>query len=1677
MSDHTVNITSPIAVDETPDVQDTPLKDEIDVVDGLGIPILSDLYTTWGTPENLAYKANMIETPQGVTTLRWAVNEAGGDVVNVDSGMKALDPVSNSYETVILNYAPGDDNILIGTTETGENVAFIAVIVEAADGLSADVYLLDYLPKEHSLGGENHDDVFTLDSLWVHVSVDQSVDFDFDGAPSGNNVFMAFGDPTVPYDPSNPDDPDRVSIVVTGRTVGEEVNSSHAGSEPTSLAANSNNINAGEGLAITYVKGMVGDFLVPNLSGPEASDPNNIQFDTLQTATQASVTIVKVGPSDTTATVRLTALSTEKELGSDFIPGIGILGDPGDNDTEIPITAVWVNDTLLTPVDYTYDGNTVVITGIINNDVITFETTLDHNRFLVANGGTGNARFNVGDVAIEDIDVQTDADPVTLEFYDDGPKIDLALGEGELQTDDGALPGGNAGGTTTDIEGLGSLFTVVAAGTGTGADDAGDGDDIVYTLELGANTSPGLVDTATGNLVFLFEESGDIVGREGTNATDAETGDEVFRLAVDGGTGAVTLTQSRAVEHDTADTADYPTDTTGLGGADAVYLRGTISDDESAADTATDAIDISGKISFTDDGPKIDLALGEGELQTDDGALPGGNAGGTTTDIEGLGSLFTVVAAGTGTGADDAGDGDDIVYTLELGANTSPGLVDTATGNLVFLFEESGDIVGREGTDATDAATGEEVIRLAVDDSTGAVTLTQSRAVVHSTPDTSGYATDITGLGGADAVYLRGTISDDETNADTATDAIDISEKIFFTDDGPKIDLALGEGELQTDDGDLAGGNTGDGTGTDSDTQGLGDLFTVEASGTGTGADDAGDGDDIVYTLELGANTSPGLVDTATGNTVFLFDESGDIVGREGTDATDAATGEEVIRLAVDDSTGAVTLTQSRAVVHSTPDTSGYATDITGLGGADAVYLRGTISDDETNADTATDAIDISEKIFFTDDGPKIDLELGTETLQTDDGDLAGGNTGDGTGTDSDTQGLGDLFTVVAAGTGTGADDAGDGDDIVYTLELGANTSPGLVDTATGNTVFLFDESGDIVGREGTDATDAATGEEVIRLAVDDSTGAVTLTQSRAVVHSTPDTSGYATDITGLGGADAVYLRGTISDDETNADTATDAIDISEKIFFTDDGPKIDLALGEGELQTDDGALPGGNAGGTTTDIEGLGSLFTVEASGTGTGADDAGDGDDIAYTLELGANAAAVTLVDTATGNTVFLFEESGDIVGREGTNAIDAETGNEVFRLAVDGGTGAVTLTQSRAVEHYTINTASPYNGDKTGLGVTDAIRLVGTISDDETAADTATDFIDISEKILFTDDGPAITGLDDTEILQFFAGESDSDAGFLSYGADGERDFVITGFDFTPLGETSLGTISGSLSPDGTVLTLSSDLIVEGGGQFGDFFQITLDGSGTGSYTAQVLQDKPILELALIEDTTTPGGPVEHIDLPEGDPIVTLDGFLFTDPNDTSDLMTTYEDGDKDLSRDPSLTAQELAADDINISNKGGALKDQQFDAGEGLALLFNDGVAGVRFIVDGGTGSPGSMLTIKMAGYDESGNPVRDKDGNFVTEVTFPLPKGNALQEVVFEAEEGEEISQLILIHDATDNGFRIPEIYAFTFADIPDIEGTVTVEATDGDFDEAADTFAFFIDGDGSEAIDPGIVIA
>ncbi|WP_192576533.1 hypothetical protein, partial [Halomonas lysinitropha] len=443
-------ITDPIIIDETDGVQgESDGKDEI--------PIEEDWETlfpgyNFAEPENLAKKEGVINTSKEVTDIGWVVNL---DEYN-ESKMKAKDPNSGEYKEVELSISD-DGTVLTGTiqTDSGTVTAFIAVIVEGASSTSYDVYLLSYLPVEHS-DTTSDDDAFTLAGLYVEVSAQEDIDFDFAGAPAGQNAFMAFTNPTnFPQTPEEEDE--AVSIVVTGRTVDDTVNSSQANT--TSLGTNNQNVDPGESLVVTYVKGMNSNYLVPDLTSTEAKDDGNIDFDSLQTATEASVTLVKFTPPKAESKVVITTYTTEQETGGAFIPGIEDNDDQKVEITEVKVNGEsWVEGVSSWSWSLGNDGFTAVIEGIKNNDTITFQTEESHNRFIVENGEPegSNVSWNIGGISIGDVNVETDVDPITLQFDDDGPTVtvteDTTFDAPSLTTQDADTIGEDDP-ATTEVEG------------------------------------------------------------------------------------------------------------------------------------------------------------------------------------------------------------------------------------------------------------------------------------------------------------------------------------------------------------------------------------------------------------------------------------------------------------------------------------------------------------------------------------------------------------------------------------------------------------------------------------------------------------------------------------------------------------------------------------------------------------------------------------------------------------------------------------------------------------------------------------------------------------------------------------------------------------------------------------------------------------------------------------------------------------------------------------------------------------------------------------------------------------------------------------------------------------------------------------------------------------------------
>ncbi|WP_063694591.1 DUF5801 repeats-in-toxin domain-containing protein [Bradyrhizobium stylosanthis] len=836
---------------------------------------------------------------------------------------------------------------------------------------------------------------------------------------------------------------------------------------------------------------------------------------------------------------------------------------------------------------------------------------------------------------------------------------------------------------------------------------------LTFALSISASgVDTGLIDSQTGNHVFLFLESGVVVGREGKDAATAASGPQDFTLSVDS-SGKLTLTDLRSVHQGSGEDGDISEGIHVPAGL--ISLTATVTDNSNQSTSAS--VDVGPHLTLQDDGPSIHVVLdgeGEGQVLTNL-VVDESNLTAVTNGIEG--SIHNGINSAIGwfggifqanSGADGVADSEHpISYALSIGPSGTSGLVDAQTGEAVVLLMNGTTVEGHT------AASNLLVFTLSVD-SSGFVTFTVDRSVKEAdgtNPDTN------EGISLSDgAVTLTATITDND--GDTATAGIDIGRQVTFLDDGPSIQIVL-EGEERTlpslivDESNLQAATNGvDGSihnGNNTASASFGSIFLAE-----TGADGVPDPQHpISYALSIDTSKSSGLVDAQTGEDVVLTMNGTTVEGHT------ASSNLLVFTLEVD-SDGNVTFTDNRSVKEADgtdPDTNESISLASGV-----VTLTATITDND--GDSADSSIDLGSRVKFLDDGPTAHIALnGEATLIVDetDGvgapgevDPVGGNLGTNTILGAS------LFTNTSE---FGADGAASTTPTVYSLTLLSSVS-GLTDTATGNAITLFLNGGVIEGHAGTLSTDPL----VFTLSIDASTGDTTMTQFRAVVHGTetdPDTSEAATLAD-----NAVGVTVTVTDND--GDSSHDTANLNGVVKFLDDGPTAHIALNESPTlivdETDGVGAPGevdpvgGNLG--TNTILGA-TLFTNTSV---FGSDGAASATPTVYSLSLLSTVSGLT--DTATGNAITLFLNAGVIEGHAGTLSTDPL----VFTLSIDSSTGDTTLTQFRAVVHGT--ETDPDTSEAATLA-DNAVGVTVTVTDKD--GDSSHDTANLNGVVKFLDDGP--------------------------------------------------------------------------------------------------------------------------------------------------------------------------------------------------------------------------------------------------------------------------------------------------------------------------------------------------
>ncbi|WP_218044119.1 DUF5801 repeats-in-toxin domain-containing protein, partial [Kiloniella majae] len=488
------------------------------------------------------------------------------------------------------------------------------------------------------------------------------------------------------------------------------------------------------------------------------------------------------------------------------------------------------------------------------------------------------------------------------------------------------------------------------------------------------------------------------------------------------------------------------------------------------------------------------------------------------------------------------------------------------------------------------------------------------------------------------------------------------------------------------------------------------------------------------------------------GTAIYLFLEGGEIVGRF--DATSGSNGLDGIafRISLDDvdslSNADLTFDQYVAIDHpSAGDGSGNTHDepinlLTAGENGIEVGLKLTTTVTDGDDDTATDSATVvlfdgqNSSITIEDDGPSItsfETKEGVSDKLTLD-ESVGVDVNDNNAADEET--VGASAGAIGYAKVSGADlidiavDAGtDGEKSrEFSLQLDDQISSGLFDTESGQTVVLS-QNGDVI-------TGTAGGETVFTITVDPATGGVTVEQFRALKHSDTDDHDEAADPLEIA-AGAVKLTVTVTDGDD--DTDSESVELGNLIKFEDDGPTADLsAKQDAEIRLDETENDGDDTAvdGLLADVTVAGSTLFTNSSAFG--SDGAATSNATVYSLTLnGTQPVDSGLVDAVTDEPITLSESGGVITG-------SSATGGTVFTVSIDPATGAVTVQQSRAIEHDD----SDDHDESTSPAIMTSGLVEATVTVTDGDGDSHSDDAELGGLIKFEDDGPSISANNVTE-----------------------------------------------------------------------------------------------------------------------------------------------------------------------------------------------------------------------------------------------------------------------------------------------------------------------------------------
>lgn len=740
-------------------------------------------------------------TATGTVTDLSFTGSTGAPLNGLDSGLNTADG-----EDIFLFTDTANNNIVLGKTSAGV-IVFAAYLEETGTPVSgAKIWMVQYEAISNPDPANADDSVNLLNKVFVSVS--QDAEFNLEGAPSGQNLFLMFTkeNPTIVNGRISD-----VTIIATGKdpanqsgadaadthddiniSTGDTINTSKAGG-PTTFGTNSQMITEQEGIRFTFVTGAKADVTIPNLDQNEADLESNIDFTGMFGARTADFDVVQL-QSGKSAQVKISAYSTAVESGTSFVDGYA-------GDTVISITSVRVLDSVTGAVYETFangaeggvssaigisiTGGVATITGVKAGQSIEYTTSADHNRVLIENGaalnasGNTHADFDIGGFRLLQVSSATAEVGSTMNFEDDGPSIVLATPTDTalVNTQDADTIGANTDSANTNF-----ATAFGTASSSYGADGAGSTD---AAFALGVKTQGGDSGLKSdGATIYLYLVSGKVIGStSGTEAGILAT-NTIFDLAVSA-SGSVTLQQFSEIDHALPGSSSNYAAQQATMADDLVTLSDTVTITDQDGDTASDskALNIGGNIKFDDHGPSVVLATPTDTilLNTQDAQTIGAA---TDSDTQNFATAFGVTSSSYG--ADGPGTTGS-AFALGLSApGGASGLTSDAVSIKLYLV--GGNVIGSTAAAAGAITADNTIFDLAVS-ATGSVTLRQFAEIDHALPGAgSNYAAQQATL--ADTlVTLTNTVTVTDGDGDTASDSkvLNIGANIKFDDHGPTV--------------------------------------------------------------------------------------------------------------------------------------------------------------------------------------------------------------------------------------------------------------------------------------------------------------------------------------------------------------------------------------------------------------------------------------------------------------------------------------------------------------------------------------------------------------------------------------------------------------------------------------------------------------------------------------------------------------------------------------------------------------------------------------------------------------------------------------------------------------------------------------------------------------------------